>query len=85
MYFLLVLRFKITHTHTKTLNAEANRMTHPYKYILTPPVMCSQLLFVSHQMNNLLIFKIYFTEFCNISAFQKVLTCRSHLSVEYIH
>ena len=27
-------------------------MTYPYKYILTPPVLCSQQLPVLHLMNN---------------------------------
>ena len=35
-----------THTHTNThmyrVHSGASRMTHPYKYIFTPPVMCSQ-------------------------------------------
>ena len=29
-----------TDTQTKTHNTPPNTMTHPYKYILTPPVMC---------------------------------------------
>ena len=34
----------ITHTNTKahTAHSGASRLTHPYKYIFTPPVMCSQ-------------------------------------------
>ena len=32
-------------------------------------------------MNNLPISKIYFTNFCNALTFQKLLTCRSHISV----
>ena len=33
-----------THTHTQrhTEHCGANRLTHSYKYILTPPVMSSQ-------------------------------------------
>ena len=42
---MLVLSFDITHTntntqkktHTHTQHRGANRLTHPYKYILTPP------------------------------------------------
>ena len=60
------------------------RPTHSYKYRLTPSVMCSQQLYVLHRMNNLVISKIYFTEFHNVFAFQKLLTCRSHLSVDKI-
>ena len=43
-------------------------MTNPYKYILTPPVLCSQQLSVLHSMSNLLISKTYFTEFYNVFA-----------------
>ena len=36
------------HIHTSTLrhiaHSEVSRMTHPYKYIFAPPVMCSQKL-----------------------------------------
>ena len=41
--FLLVLWFDIAHTtQTNTQhNLGDNRLTHPYKYILTPPVMRS--------------------------------------------
>ena len=56
--------------------------THPYKYILTPPVMCSQQLSVSHWISDSLITKIYVTDFHGVSAFQKLLTCRSHISVD---
>ena len=68
----------------KTLHTGANRPTHSYKYILTPSVMCSQQLHVLHRMNNLVISKIYFTEFHSVFGFQKLLTCRSHLSVNKI-
>ena len=51
-----------------------NRLTHQYKYTLTPRVRCSKQLSVLHWMNNLLISKIYLTEFHNVVAFQKLLT-----------
>ena len=38
------------HTHTKRHRAHTgvNRLTHPYEYILTPPIMCSQQPSVFH-------------------------------------
>ena len=64
-----------TDTDTKTTHSGANKLTHPCKYILTSPVMCSQQLFVLHWMNNSLISKICFPQcFC----FLKV-TSRSHM------
>ena len=79
--FLLVLWFDVTHTNTKkdTQHAKGQRDRHPYKYILILLVMCSEQPSVLHWTNNLLISKIYFTEFHNIFAFQKLLSCRSHL------
>ena len=48
-----------THTHTNThhtkTHSRASRLTHLYKYIFTPPVMCSQQLSLLHWMNNSLI------------------------------
>ena len=68
--FLLYL-ISHTHTQTKTQNTHTRvtRLRHPCKYILTPPVMCSQHLSVSQWINNLLVPKIYFTEFQNVFAF----------------
>ena len=45
------------HAHWQTYigHTGTNRMTHIYKYILTPPVLCTQQLPVLHWMNNLLI------------------------------
>ena len=43
-----------THTHTAHSTPEVSRLTHPYKYISTSPVMCSQQL--------RLISKIYFPQ-----------------------
>ena len=61
----LVLWLDVTHTntdtHTKTHSTlRASRFTHPYKYIFTPPVMCSQQLSLLHWMDNSLISKNYF-------------------------
>ena len=52
----------ITHiqTHRHTVHSEASRLTHPYNYIFTPPVMCSQQRSLLHRMNISLISKIYF-------------------------
>ena len=52
-----------THTHTGV-----NTLTHPYKYILTQPVMCSQQQFLLHWINNLPISK--FTQFHNALLFK---------------
>ena len=48
--FLLVHWFDITHTQTHTVHSWARRLTHPYKYIFTPPIMCSQQLPLLHWM-----------------------------------
>ena len=47
-----------THTLTNTQNTQTNRLTHKHKYILTPPVVCTQQIAVLHWMNNLLIQKV---------------------------
>ena len=75
---LLVLWFDITLTNTHSTH---RGQTHTYKYILTPPVMCSQQLSILKWMNNLLISKICFPKFSNLFAFQKLLTC-SHISAD---
>ena len=41
----------------------------------------SQQSFVLHWLNNSLVSKIYVTEFYNVFAFQKLLTCTSHISL----
>ena len=69
--------------HTQT-HKVVSRMTYPYRYILTPPAMYSQHLSVLHWMNNFLISKLHFTEFYNVFAFQKLLTCRCCISLDYI-
>ena len=48
----------ISHTQRHTAHIGANRLTHPYKYILKPPVMCSQQVSALHGINNMLISKI---------------------------
>ena len=79
--FLQVLWFDITYKKRHTTHSGANRLTHPNKYILTSPVMCWQQLSVLHWMNNLLMSRIFFTETHNVFTFQKLLSCRSHISV----
>ena len=51
----------ITHTNTKahTAHSGASRLTHPYKYIFTPPVICSSYFYYI-KWNHSLISKIYF-------------------------
>ena len=43
---LLIHWFAIPHTYTQrhTAHSGTDRLTHPYKYILTPPAMCLQQL-----------------------------------------
>ena len=48
----IVDRGVITPLWHSTAHSEASRLTHPYKYILTPPVMCSQQVPLLHLMNN---------------------------------
>ena len=55
--------------------------THPNKYTLTPPVMCSHQLSVLHWINDSLKSNIYITDFHSVLASQKLLTCRSHTSL----
>ena len=44
--FLLGLRVDITQTHTA--HSGGSQLTHTYKYIFTPPVVCSQQLPLLH-------------------------------------
>ena len=85
-WFFATTLINITQTNKYTQHTEhrgTNRMTYPYKYILTPPVLCSHQMPGLYSMNNLLISKIYFTEFYNVFAVeQKSLTCRSHISFD---
>ena len=46
----------VFHTHPPT-HTGVNTLTLQYKYILTPPVMCSQQQFLLHWINNLPISK----------------------------
>ena len=57
--FLLVLDLISQMQTHKKIHRGANKLTNSYKYMLTPPVMCSCKLPVLHQMNNLLISKKY--------------------------
>ena len=72
MVLLLVLWLDIIHSHTSkdTQHKQGSRDWHNHvNIILAPPVLCSQQLSELHCINNLLISKIYFTEFHNIFAF----------------
>ena len=55
----------ISHTQRHTLHTGANRLTHPYKYISTPPVICMRTAAICIYIKNLqsltvsLLFKNY--------------------------
>ena len=53
-----------THTYTQwyTTNSGASRLTQPYKYTFTAPVMCSQQPSLLRCMNKSQISKIYFPQ-----------------------
>ena len=72
MYFHLTSG---TQKQRHTVHSGANRVTHPYKHILKPPVMCSQKLSI--------LYGIY-TEFHNVFAFQKLVTCRGHIFLQCV-
>ena len=57
------------HTQRHTAHSGTSKLTDPYKYIFTSPVMCSQQLPLLHWMNNSLISKIYFQEWLFFSKF----------------
>ena len=67
----------ISQTQRHTAHSGANRLTHPYKYILTPLVMCSKKLSVCITLSDSLYQKFTF----HVFSFQKLFTCRSHTSV----
>ena len=48
MVFASTLIWYQTHRQTHTGHTGTNRLTHTYKYISTPPVMCTQQLPVLH-------------------------------------
>ena len=74
------------HTNKHTAQTGANRLTHLHKYMLTTPAMCSQQQSVLQWMNNLLISKIHFKEFHNLSAFQRLLICSlDSMRLSYSH
>ena len=52
----------ISHTHTKTQHSRSIRLTHPYKNIFTPPVMCSEQLCLLQWMNKSLVPKVCFLQ-----------------------
>ena len=69
MVFANTLIWYYAHKQRHTENTWINRLTHIYKYILTPPVTCMQQLLVWHWMTNLLI-RTYFTKVHNVFTFQ---------------
>ena len=52
-----------TNTHRHITHWGAKRLTHPYKYIFTPLVLCSQQLCLLQWMDNSLISKVYFPQY----------------------
>ena len=70
----------ISHTQiTHVQHTQTNRLIHIYKYILTPPGMCSKQLPALEWMNNLQAI-IYFTQVYIVFDFQKLLTYRSYMT-----
>ena len=67
----------VFHTHTYIAHSGTNRLTYPYKYILTPSAMWSQQIPVLHWIIH---WYQKFT-FHNVFSFQKLLTWRSCISV----
>ena len=63
----------VWHTYTQRYTAHSwtNRLTYPYKCILTPPALCSQQLSVLHW----LIHWYQKITFHNVFSFRKLLTC----------
>ena len=47
------------HTHKDTQHTRASRLTHPYKYIFAPFVICLQQPTLLHLMDNLMISKYF--------------------------
>ena len=66
--------YKYKHTNTYS-TLRVNRLTHPYKYTLIPPVMCTQQLSILHRIMH------WYQKFAfhNFFTFQKLLTCQSHI------
>ena len=81
VFFLAVLWFDITHIqthkHRHTAHSQSSRLTHPYKFIFTLPVMCSQELSLLHWMNNSLNHYYKKITFHNVFSFQKLFICKS--------
>ena len=70
----------ISHTQiTHVQHTQTNRLIHIYKYILTPPGMCSKQLPALEWINNLQAI-IYFTQVYIVFDFQKLLTYRSYMT-----
>ena len=68
-----------THTHTHTQRErerEASIMTHSYKCIITPPVMCSQQLSLLQWMNEEMNSWYQKFTFGSVFCFQKLFTCK---------
>ena len=79
MTFAITLTWYQKHRETHAGHTGTSILTHSYKYIMTPPVMCAQWLPVLHWMNSFLI-QNYFTTVRNLFIVEKLLTCRIHKS-----
>ena len=73
--YLISIRHMPTKTHSGT-----NSLTQPYKHTSTPLAKCSQQLSVLHWIFH---WCQKFT-FHNVFSLQKLLTCRSHISADYM-
>ena len=80
-FFAYTLIWYHTHTHTHThthreREREASIMTHSYKCIITPPVMCSQQLSLLQWMNEEMNSWYQKFTFGSVFCFQKLFTCK---------
>ena len=72
----------ISRTQTHTAHSGASRLTHSYKYIFTPPAICSQQLPLLNLMIKWIIHWCQKFIFQNVFSFQKLFTCKSHIPVD---
>ena len=78
--FLLVFWFDITHIQTKTHSTHRGQQTDtPIPVHINNNCYVLTTAFCITMNENLLKSKSYFTEFLNVFAFQKLLSCRSHI------
>ena len=68
-----------TKRQTHIVHTATNKLTNTYKYMLTPPVMCTQQVLVLHWMNSLMIQKF------SLQRPTMSLLFKNYLLVEVIH